>query len=63
GLKDLFAASALLERMPRIHLFTISVEVMIPMCTDLSPAVAAAVPEVALAMKALAERLANEPEG
>lgn len=63
GLKDLFAASALLERMPRIHLFTISVEVMIPMCTDLSPAVAAAVPGVASSMKDLAERLANEMEG
>lgn len=58
GVKDLFAASALLGAMPAIHLFTISVEEVRPMCTELSPAVAAAVPEVVHAMHALAARLA-----
>lgn len=60
GLKDLFAAAALLEQLPAIHLYTISVEEVKPMCTDLSPAVAAAVPEVVHAMHALAARLAAE---
>jgi hydrogenase maturation protease len=60
GVKDLFAAAALLEHLPAIHLYTISVEELKPMCTDLSPAVAAAVPEVVHAMHALAARLAAE---
>jgi hydrogenase maturation protease len=63
GVKDLFAASALLGAMPSIHLYTISVEEIVPMCTNLSPAVAAAVPEVVHAMHALAARLANSGEG
>lgn len=57
GLKDLFAVSALLGRPPAIHLFTISVEEIRPMCMDLSPAVAAAVPEVANAVSELASSL------
>lgn len=58
GVKDLFAAAALLDRLPDIHLFTVSVGELKPMCTDLSPAVAAAVPGVVQAMHALAARLA-----
>lgn len=57
GLKDLFAVSALLGEMPRLHLFTISVEQIQPMCLELSPAVAAAVPAVVRAVHALAGRL------
>ncbi|MCM2276185.1 MAG: hydrogenase maturation protease [Candidatus Didemnitutus sp.] len=60
GVKDLFAAAALLGQMPAIHLYTISVEEVEPMCTELSPAVAAAVPEVVATMHALAARLATE---
>lgn len=60
GVKDLFAAAALLDHLPAIHLYTISVEVLKPMCTDLSPAVAGAVPEVVHAMHALAARLAAQ---
>jgi hydrogenase maturation protease len=60
GVKDLFAAAALLDQMPQIHLYTISVEELKPMCTELSPAVAAAVPEVVMSMHALAARLAAE---
>ena len=61
GLKDLFAAAALLGRLPRIHLYTISVETVNPMCIELSAAVAAAVPEVVQTVHALAARLASGP--
>jgi hydrogenase maturation protease len=57
GLKDLFAAAALLGSMPDVHLFTISVETVKPMCLELSPAVAAALPEVLHSVRALAARL------
>ncbi len=58
GLKDLFAVAALLDQMPALHLFTISVEQIRPMCLELSPAVAAAVPDVAEAVRRLAGQLA-----
>lgn len=57
GLKDLFAAAALLGSMPDVHLFTISVETVKPMCLELSPPVAAAMPEVLHSVRALAARL------
>ena len=57
GLKDLFAAAALLGAMPEVHLFTISVEEVNPMCLDLSPPVAGAIPAVLQAVRALAARL------
>lgn len=57
GLKDLFAVSALSGRMPSIHLFTISVEEIRPMCMDLSPAVAAAVPQAADAVQSIVHEL------
>lgn len=57
GLKDLFAVSALSGKLPSIHLFTISVEEIRPMCMDLSPAVAEAVPEVAFSVSELASSL------
>ena len=60
GLKDLFAAAALLGKMPKIHLYTIAVEEVRPMSTELSPAVAAAVPEVVHTVRALAARLVAE---
>ena len=59
GLKDLFAAAALLERLPRIHLYTISVEEVRPMCTELSLEVAGSMPTVIRSIRALAARLAN----
>lgn len=60
GLKDLFAVSALVGRMPWIHLFTITVEEVRPMCMELSPTVAAAVPEVVHNVRALAHRLIQD---
>ncbi len=59
GLKDLFAAAALLGRLPRIHLYAIAVEEVKPMCTELSAAVAAMVPAVVRAAHAHAGRLAG----
>jgi hydrogenase maturation protease len=44
GVKDLFAAAALLGLWPELHVFTISIAEMRPMCTELSPPVAHAVP-------------------
>jgi hydrogenase maturation protease len=58
GLKDLFAAAALIGRFPRIHLYTVSVENVRPMCMELSPEVAAAVPRVVASIRALAKQLA-----
>ena len=57
GLKDLFAAAALLGHFPRIHLYTISLVEVRPMCTELSPAVAEAVPEVVQTVLTRAARL------
>ena len=58
GLKDLFAASALLGKFPEIHLVTISVETIRPMCLVLSHEVAQAVPEVVRQVRALVAELA-----
>src|SRR5687768_13005604 len=58
GLKDLFAASALIGRLPEIHLYTVSVSTIRPMCTELSDAVAAAVPPIAWTAHGHAARLA-----
>jgi hydrogenase maturation protease len=57
GLRDLFAAAALLGQFPDIHLFTISVETINPMCLELTEPVAAAMPEVVRSVHALTHRL------
>lgn len=57
GLKDLFAASALLKQFPDLHLFTISVSTIVPMSLQLSAEVAPAVSCVAAAAYALAAQL------
>lgn len=59
GLKDLFAASALIGREPELHLYTISVETIRPMCTELSAAVAVSVPPVVWMIHGHAARLAH----
>ena len=59
GLKDLFAASALIGRLPELHLYTVSVSTIRPMCTDLSAAIAAAVPPIAWTAHGHAIRLAR----
>lgn len=60
GLRDLFAAAALLGQFPEIHLFTISVETVRPMCLELSPPVAASVQWVVHAVQGLVYRLAAD---
>jgi hydrogenase maturation protease len=58
GLKDLFAAATLVKGMPSVHLFTISVETVNPMCMELSGPVAATVGPVASRIRLLAGQLA-----
>ena len=53
GLRDLLSAAALLGPLPRIDVVTISVTDLVPMKLELSPAVAAALPEVAREVRAL----------
>lgn len=57
GVRDLFAAAALLEQLPLLHVFTISVEEVQPMCLELTPKVAAALPEVVRRVEALCREL------
>lgn len=57
GLKDLFAAGALLGTLPELHLYTVSVGRIEPMCTTLSPPVAAALPALVAAASAHAAKL------
>jgi hydrogenase maturation protease len=59
GLKDLFAAATLIGLMPELHLYTIAVNRLAPMCTELSAEVAGALPEVVHSVRGLAARLAQ----
>jgi hydrogenase maturation protease len=61
GVRDLFAAAALLGQFPDTHVLTVSVETVHPMCLVLSDPVAAAVPEVVHTARALALRLVTSP--
>jgi len=63
GLKDLFAAAALIGRLPEIHLFTIAVEEIRPMTTELSAPVASSVPLAVLRVLELSSRLAGARPG
>ena len=56
GLRDLIAAAALLGPLPEIDVITVSVVELKPMTLDLSPAVAAALPAVAGAVRRLVQR-------
>ncbi len=46
GLKDMIEAVYLMEQTPDIHLFTVSIEELIPMFIGLSPQVKNAIPEI-----------------
>ena len=46
GLRDLVEATALLGHLPDLHLITVSIDEITPMCLTLSPAVECAVPRV-----------------
>jgi hydrogenase maturation protease len=60
GLKDLFAAAALLGRLPELHLYTIAVEEVRPMCMELSPAVTNAIGPVVAAIRVRAAQLSDD---
>jgi hydrogenase maturation protease len=60
GLKDLFAAATILDKMPDVRLVTVSVETVRPMSMELSEPVAAAVPLVVNAVRSLVGLLATE---
>jgi hydrogenase maturation protease len=53
GLRDLIAAASLLGPLPAIDVITVSVDELKPMTLELSPPVAAALPEVARRVRAL----------
>jgi hydrogenase maturation protease len=53
GLRDLIAAAALLGPLPEIEVITVSVAELKPMTMDLSPPVAAALPEVSRRVRTL----------
>jgi hydrogenase maturation protease len=53
GLRDLIAAAALLGPLPEIDVITVSIAELKPMTMDLSPPVAATLPEVARRVRAL----------
>jgi len=53
GLRDLLSAATLLGPLPRIDVITVSVTDLVPMKIELSPAVAAVLPEIARQVRAL----------
>jgi hydrogenase maturation protease len=57
GLRDLVEATALLGRLPDLHLVTVSIDKITPMCLTLSPAVAGAVPRVVDTVRSIVSRL------
>jgi len=57
GLKDMIEAVYLMEQTPDIHLFTISIEELIPMLIALSPKVQKAIPEIIKKVLALSKEL------
>lgn len=66
GLRDLLSAAALLGPLPQIDVITISVADLVPMTIELSPPVAAALPDVARRVRALVgggEAACRDPVG
>jgi hydrogenase maturation protease len=59
GLRDLVESAALLGPLPEVHLITVSIAQVGPMGLELSPEVAAAVPEVTKTVLALLKSLAE----
>ena len=60
GLKDMIEAVYLMDQVPRMFLFTVAVEELVPMCIDLSPKVSAALPRLTEQILTLAETLQKE---
>jgi hydrogenase maturation protease len=57
GLKDMIEAVYLMEELPKLYLFTISIEKIEPMCLELSPAVENCIPELSRQIMELAGRI------
>ncbi|MDF0706670.1 hydrogenase maturation protease [Flagellimonas okinawensis] len=57
GLKDMIEAVYLMESTPDLYLYTISIEQVIPMTTQLAPAVKEAIPETIEQILSLSETL------
>ncbi|NNK83437.1 MAG: hydrogenase maturation protease [Flavobacteriaceae bacterium] len=60
GLKDMIEAVYLMEKVPDIHLFTVSIEKLDPMTVELNPKVKAALPELNNQILKLCEALHSE---
>lgn len=60
GLKDMIEAVYLMEDVPDIHLFTVSIEELNPMTVELSPKVKAAIPELVDRILELSQTLHTE---
>ncbi len=61
GLKDLVEGLTLLNRLPEIHLFVMSIEKIQPLCTELSPEISAALGELKQTIVQLAKSLVAVP--
>ncbi len=59
GLKDMMEILTMLEKMPEIYLFTISIDTMKPMFLELSPEVEEAIPVVTEQILTLVEKIRN----
>lgn len=59
GLKDMIEAVYLMEKVPDIHLFTVSIEELNPMTVELNPNVKAALPELMQRILQLCKELSS----
>lgn len=57
GLKDLIEGLMLLDRMPKVYLFVVSIEKLQPLSMELSPPVKEALPKLKKEVEALMDRL------
>ena len=60
GLKDMMDILTFVDKMPNIYLFTVTISKMEPMCLELSPKVAAAIPKVTEMVLDLVQKIRNE---
>ncbi|MBT8308347.1 MAG: hydrogenase maturation protease [Maribacter sp.] len=60
GLKDMIEAVYLMDKIPDIHLFTVSIEELKPMCIDLTTKVKTCIPELVERILRLSKKLHNE---
>lgn len=63
GMKDLIEAMILMDTLPKIYLFTISIETLQQQQVTLSPPIEAVLPALRDQVLALAEKIANDAHG